>query len=58
MSQRIFEHEFLQGDNSTTEDQLKQKHTVARWTFLTAGQEDIYNLKSEVGDQKLQKVDA
>jgi len=30
VSQREFEHGLLQGDNSTTEDQLKQKHTAAR----------------------------
>jgi len=32
MSQREFQHGFLQGDNSTTEDQLKQQHTAVRWT--------------------------
>jgi len=37
--------EFLQGDNSTTEEQLKQMHTASRWTSLTKGQEDHYDLK-------------
>ena len=49
---------FLQGDNSTREDQLKQKHTAEMWTSLTEGQEDHYELKSEVGDQRLQRVAA
>jgi len=36
--------QIFQGDNSTREDQLKQKHTAARWTSLTEGQEDHYDL--------------
>ena len=56
MSQKEFEHGFLQGDNSTREVQLKQKHTAEMWTSLTQGQEDHYDLKSEVGDQRLQRV--
>src|SRR6218665_2914552 len=48
MRQKEFEHGFLQGDNSTREDQLKQKHTAEMWTSLTEGQEDHYELKSEV----------
>jgi len=28
------------------------------WTSLTEGREDHYDLESEVGDQKLQRVDA
>jgi len=48
----------LQGDHSTTEDQLKQKHTAEMSTSLTEGQEDHYDVKSEVGDQKLQRVGA
>ena len=28
MSYKEFEHGFLQGDNSTREDQMKQKHTA------------------------------
>jgi len=55
-SQREFEHRFLQGDNSKTVDQLKQKHTAARWTSLTEGQENHYDLMSEVGDQRSQRV--
>ena len=50
--------QIFQGDNSTREDQLKQKHTAARWTSLTEGQEDHYDLKSEVGDQRLQREGA
>ena len=57
-SQREFEHVFLQGDSSTREDQLKQKHNAEMWTSLTEGQEGRYGLKSEVGDQRLQRVDA
>ena len=40
------------------EDQLKQKHTAARRTSLTEGQEDYRDPESEQGDQRLQRVDA
>ena len=56
MSQREFEHGFLQGDYSTREDQLKQKHTAARWTSLTEGQEDRYALKSECTHNQFAKI--
>ena len=45
----------MQGDNSTTEDQEKQKQTASRWTSLTKGREDHYDLESKVGDQRLQR---
>src|SRR6218665_3005084 len=54
----VIEYRFLQGDNSTREDQLKQKHTAEMWTSLTEGQEDHYELNIEVGDQRLQRVGA
>ena len=57
MNQREFEHGFLQEDNSTTEDQPKKKHTAARLTSLTEGQEAHYDLESKVDDQKLQRCD-
>ena len=53
MSQREFEHGFLQVDNSTTDDKLKQMHIAARWTSLTEGHANHYNLESEVGDQRV-----
>ena len=48
---------FVQGQDSTIEDRLKQKHTTAMWTSLTEGRKDHYDLESEVGDQRLQRED-
>ena len=42
-------------DFSTTENQLKKRHAATMWTSLTEGHED--RLESEMGDQKLQRVD-
>jgi len=49
--------QILQRDNSTTEDHHKQKHAAARWTSVTVGREGRYDIESEVGDHRLQRVD-
>ena len=40
----------LHGNNYTTDDQLKQKHTAEMWTSLTEGQDDHNDIKNEVGN--------
>ena len=47
MSQKEFERGFLR-EVISQQDQPKQRHTAARKTFLTDGQEDHYELESEV----------
>jgi len=50
MSLREFEHVFLTGRQFHNRRLDEAKHCTARWKSLTEGQEDHFDLKSEVGD--------
>jgi len=49
---------FVQGDDSTIKDWLRQKYAIAMWTFLTEGRDYYYSPKRGGGDQRLQREEA
>lgn len=44
---------FVQGDDSTIKDWLRQKYAIAMWTFLTEGRDYYYSPKRGGGRSEI-----